>query len=219
MRCDEVAQELSAPTGRLDRSAMAVHLAACPRCAAWLEKMEKLDRIWEATRPAEPTGLAFDQLWSNVNRSLEVGMSPELADVASSVESPIRETIPFDPDRRGSRRWRLAVAVLAPLAAAAVLLLAILPTGSDGPAPGDPGRNHQANWDGDVQSDPQVPVEVALTSFEFDQGGVSIIHIGEDGPPRIEEHPLMPVSDTETIAASFEMLNYVETLSDPQGAF
>ncbi len=33
MRCNEVVRELAAPTGDLDASGLAEHLARCPRCA------------------------------------------------------------------------------------------------------------------------------------------------------------------------------------------
>ena len=55
MRCDEVVRELAAPTGNRDREAMAEHLAACSACAEWARRAGDLDRLWGATRPAEPT--------------------------------------------------------------------------------------------------------------------------------------------------------------------
>ncbi len=213
MRCDQVAQELSAPTGRLDPSAMAGHLAACPRCAAWSEKMENLDRIWEATRPADPPAFAFDRLWSNVNQAIETGSEPDVA------ADPAPQTIPFDPDRRRVGRWRTVVAVLAPVAAAAILLIALLPGGTPTQPPAGP--DLVANTDTettDAHPESGFDAEGALAVLDAKLGEVTTIHIGEDGVPQIEERPLIPVSDTETIAASFDVLNYVETLSDTQGS-
>src|SRR5581483_9679170 len=155
MRCEEVAQEISAPTGRLDRSAMADHLAACPRCAAWSAQAARLDRIWSATRPADPPAFAFEQVWSNVVRSLETGYEPDFA------LTPVRDEP--TPSMR-TRRWRLAVAMLAPLAAAAAVVLAFGGLPGFRPTPAGPG--------------PQPPSpEVVLASFDLEPGQTSIIHL------------------------------------------
>ena len=55
MRCDDLIRELASPTGTLPPAAMAGHLASCPACAEWSSRAARLDRIWEATRPPEPS--------------------------------------------------------------------------------------------------------------------------------------------------------------------
>ena len=70
MRCDEVVRELAAPTADRDRAAMADHLAGCPACAEWARRAEALDRLWDATRPAEPSPEAWDAVWANIARAL-----------------------------------------------------------------------------------------------------------------------------------------------------
>lgn len=114
MNCDDVIRTLAAPgTGR-DESAVAEHLAACPPCAA-------LSRIWEATRPAEPSDDVWEDLWARVSERLD---QPEPAAI------PIR--------RRSWGRTSTAVFVVgqaAAVLAAFVLLLGRHPADTDAPGP------------------------------------------------------------------------------------
>jgi len=105
MRCDEVMRERSAPGVHLDRSALAEHLASCPRCASWSAQADQLDSIWDDTRPAELSGPAFDAIWAK-------------ATVAASEP----EILPFVPTPAW-KRW--GVGLLA-LAQAAGILIACL---------------------------------------------------------------------------------------------
>jgi hypothetical protein len=116
MNCPDIIRELSAPTDRLDPTDLDRHLAACPRCSAWAARSARLDRIWAATRPAEPSPAAFDTVWAQVVADAE---TPESV-----------RTLRFP-----SPIWGVA---LVGLAAAAALLVAILPPigGTEvGPAP------------------------------------------------------------------------------------
>jgi len=105
MRCDEVMQELSAPDGRFGTSALAEHLAACPRCASWSAQVDKLEHIWAATRPDELSGAAFDAIWAKA--------------VAKAAEP---EILPFAPSPSW-KRWGMALVVVAQ--AAGILLAAM----------------------------------------------------------------------------------------------
>jgi hypothetical protein len=102
MRCDEVMHERSAPGGVLDRSALAEHLAACPRCASFSAQADALDRLLDATRPQEPSAFAFDAMWSEIR-----------ARASEPVVLPMPAPLPWT-------RWGLTVAALAQ--AAAILL-------------------------------------------------------------------------------------------------
>ena len=66
MRCNEVIRELAVPTDAASRRAIDEHLARCPACAAWGSVPGRLDRLWKATRPSEPTAEAWDSLWARV---------------------------------------------------------------------------------------------------------------------------------------------------------
>ena len=66
MHCDEVIRELAVPTDDRDPASLAEHLAQCPSCAAWADRAAQFDRLWEATRPAEPTGEMWDTVWTQV---------------------------------------------------------------------------------------------------------------------------------------------------------
>ena len=111
MRCEDLTREIASPTGALDPAAMAGHLAACPACDEWSRRAEKLDRIWEATRPSGPSMDAMDALWARASAEL---------DARKAAPAMLRL------DRPGRRRWAMAGLVLAQaaavLVAAAVLL-------------------------------------------------------------------------------------------------
>ena len=50
---------------------LAEHLAACPACAAWAENHAAVTRLWEATRPIEPSPAAWDDVWAGVTARLD----------------------------------------------------------------------------------------------------------------------------------------------------
>jgi len=71
MRCVDVIQELAVPTGRLSSTELAEHVAACPRCATESARAAQLDRLWEASRPAEPTSDHWESLWAEVAHRID----------------------------------------------------------------------------------------------------------------------------------------------------
>lgn len=109
MRCNEVVRELAAPTGALDASGLAEHLARCPRCTSWAEDAARLDRLWEATRPPEPAGGNWERTWAGVSRALDRASTLDLA--------------PMRPG--GPRPWRRSTLLAFGLAQAAVILIAV----------------------------------------------------------------------------------------------
>ena len=122
MRCNEVVRELAVPTGDLDASGLAEHLARCPRCASWAEHAARLDRLWEATRPAEPSGGNWESTWAGVSRAIDRASTPDPA--------PLR-LVP-------SRPWRRSTLAAFGLAQAAAILVAVgvfsRPGGPEAPA-------------------------------------------------------------------------------------
>jgi hypothetical protein len=130
MNCDEVIRELAVPTGDHDPGALAGHIAHCPTCALWAQRANQLDRLWELTRPAEPSSKVWNSVWMGVTEVLE-SASPAGAGKApmpsfhgrngTSVEINAR---PAPRQRsRWSRRWG-AIGLIG-LAQAAAILLAV----------------------------------------------------------------------------------------------
>jgi len=66
MQCDKVIRELAVPTDDRDPASLAEHLAQCPSCTVWADQAARFDRLWEATRPAEPTADMWDTVWNQV---------------------------------------------------------------------------------------------------------------------------------------------------------
>lgn len=188
MRCDEVTNELSAPTRRLDPSAVSAHLEECPQCVNWANQVKRFDDLWDATRPSEPPASAFDTLW---------------ADVSGRIESV--DTIPMP-----AKTWDWRKLALGLVSAAACLVLAFgvdhQPQPGPGPQPHPPLATAQTP---EPDHESQMPLELALCDLE--QGPTPIIHLA-DGTATLDSQPLSSVSDTVTVAAEIDILNYFETL-------
>jgi hypothetical protein len=71
MQCDKVIRELAVPTDDRDPASLAEHLAECASCAVWADRAARFDRLWEATRPAEPNGEMWDAVWAQVDRAVD----------------------------------------------------------------------------------------------------------------------------------------------------
>jgi hypothetical protein len=133
MQCDKVIKELATPTDDCDSTALAEHIAGCPACAGWANRAAQLDRLWEATRPVEPTPEVWDAVWARIGTSLdlmtatEVGSSFTPQTAASTNGSPAVVKLPQKGPRQSPRSHprRLARIVLVGLAQAAAILLAV----------------------------------------------------------------------------------------------
>ncbi len=126
MRCDEIMRELSQPGDDRDDRALAQHLVECRACARWAEHAARFNRLWDATRPVDPSTESWDRLWSSVAARLDhsgtVSMSPSRPDhhLATVGDAAAQQSSPF------TRSWRgLAAIGLVGLAQAAALLLAV----------------------------------------------------------------------------------------------
>ena len=208
MRCPEVMQELSAPGARPNAS-LARHLVHCPACTRWAAEVTRLDQIWDETRPTTPDSAQFSQLWNQVCLATEptaqtVAMPAPVAAsrlMANIVDSPtVTERIPFLP-----RTWRHGLElglVLTGLAAAALLFFALIPPKPEYHSPSPV---------------PEVVAEapVALENYESEPGQTLFIQIS--GANVIaESRPATDVSETITVAAELNILNFMESQS--QGA-
>lgn len=116
MRCDDVTRELAAPTGEVDAGAIAQHVASCPSCASYAEASARLDRVWAATRPADPTPAQWERLWSAVEEGAPIAPATlRLAPLAGGAPASWR---------RG-RAPAIAAAFVAQAAAVALLTWAL----------------------------------------------------------------------------------------------
>src|SRR5262245_38463528 len=138
MRCDEVIRELAAPTADRDRAELADHLAGCMACAEWSRRAEGLDRLWEETRPAEPSPEAWDAVWAHIAQALPcpVPARPEDSMMVGAAPSrngsgprvlvhPAPEPMPAPAPRSRGRGRRFAAVGLVGLAQAAAVLVAL----------------------------------------------------------------------------------------------
>lgn len=111
LSCNDVIQ---GPGAGHDAQAVAEHLAACPECST-------LTRLWESTRPVEPTAAAWDSVWTRISRQLDhaavAEMQPEPAGVFALT----------------SRWQRIAGGSLVAAQAAAILAAVVL--GTSAPTP------------------------------------------------------------------------------------
>jgi hypothetical protein len=131
MHCDEVIRELAVPTDERDSAVLAEHLASCHQCSAWATRDAEFEHLWNATRSGEPSGQAWDTVWSHITSSLDCTTSAEIKEyrvpnAPSNVPSPLVET-PIRSFSRSSRSrsWKRSAIVVIGIAQAAGVLLAV----------------------------------------------------------------------------------------------
>ena len=131
MHCDEVIRELAVPTDDRDSAALAEHLANCPSCAVWAKRDAQFDRLWDATRPMEPSPQVWDTVWSHIASSLDSATPAEFKAFDRFCRAPewigvTAETCRSDwPRLPRARSWNWAAIGLIGLAQAAAVLLAV----------------------------------------------------------------------------------------------
>jgi hypothetical protein len=126
MRCDEAMRELNLPSDDRDDRALAHHLAECKVCARWAEHAARFNRLWDATRPVDPSTESWDRLWSSVTARLD--HSGPVTAHHSRAEKSFATLGDATPRHLSpvTRSWRgLAAIGLDGLAQAAALLLAV----------------------------------------------------------------------------------------------
>jgi hypothetical protein len=109
MNCVDAIEELGVSTGP-PAPALAEHLAACPRCAAWARRDVQVAELWAATRPEEPSAEAWGAVWGNVTAALA---------------APALTVLPAPALKRPWQRWvpaTLGIAQAAALLGAAIWL-------------------------------------------------------------------------------------------------
>jgi hypothetical protein len=171
MQCDKVIKELAAPTDHRDTIALAEHVAGCPSCGSWADRAAQLDRLWDRTRPTEPTSDVWDTVWARMAASLDSSPSTE-------VESSPR-----------SRPWRPVVIGLVGLAQAAAIFLAVGLAWRQVATP-----SQTAKLANSISSSPNSELDLRIAypaeglPIVVDEGHLVIIHEG-----RQENKVLLPV--------------------------
>jgi hypothetical protein len=133
MRCEDVIRELAAPSYDRAAPALTEHLTHCPACALWAGRAAQLDKLWEATRPVEPSSDDWAAVWTSIDHSLKApaateGDMPAPAGLFRKRNSTRSKVFPhrsaFLPVTRSHAR-RPAIIALAVLAPAAAILIAV----------------------------------------------------------------------------------------------
>ena len=195
MRCDDVTRELASPTGAVSPADLAAHLASCPGCAEWSRRSARLDRAWEATRPAEPSPERLDALWLAASAAIEAG----------ALASPILR-LEGRPAPRTRRRWAIGAAVIGLAQAAAILVAALLPERPDAnkPAPELIARNLPAS--------PKAVARSAPSSITVDVDQLAVVRIDAGDLDLIDN---APTGNQITVGNSFLAFSGVESLATP----
>src|SRR3954451_17494904 len=110
MRCEEVIRELAVPTAGRDELAISQHLAGCEACARWADQAVEFDRLWDVTRPVEPSAEAWDNLWSSVGAQLDQA-APRIVNGTRLSHSPVLPSAVAPPPSGRGRYWRGLAAV------------------------------------------------------------------------------------------------------------
>jgi hypothetical protein len=190
MRCDEVIRELAAPTDDRESAALAAHLGGCPSCSEWARQAARLDRLWDATRPPDPSPEAWASVWANVARSLPSAAADDEAQAVRARPSRngtaskiVAHPAPPTPAANPPRTWRMGAIALMVLAQAAAILVA-LGLAWRGPSSGPPSRNVEvANHLTPALPSAPAPIRVnspVRVEAEIEEGGLVVIV--SDGP-------------------------------------
>ena len=201
MRCPEVMQELSAPGAPIDAAALAEHLASCPTCTQWAADVAQFDRLWADSRPMEPDAARFERVWTRVTRAAE--QAGHRAEGPSTLPMILPEQVRSTAQAPGVSRWqRMERGILVSgLAAAAVLLIVLVRPMFLG-RPAGP----------EIASPVSRPTPLLVRSFDSEPGQTLFIEVsGTD--VTAESRPAADVSDTITVAAELDILNFMESQS------
>jgi hypothetical protein len=195
MRCVDVIRELAVPTDSRDSVALNEHLSRCSSCANWARQAVQLDRLWNATRPAEPAPEVWDNLWLQVAHSLDSSTAQEVAPLSRSasrnnaastsvLEHEARPIKHFVTPPIHLRLWR-SIGVVSVARAAAVLVAAGLALWFFIPAKQDVATLNP------VVLRPTVPntVVAALPSVDIEAGHMVVILADPNSPSVVDRTP------------------------------
>jgi len=220
MLCDKVIRELAVPTDDRDATALAEHLAACPTCSDWAARIARIDRLWKATRPAEPSPETWDAVWNRITRTLDCPETIGAETIATPLPStngshPLVVARPSPSARSVPRSGphRFAMIALIGLAQAAAVLLAV------GLAWQPPGPNRPRVQTppiaqiGDPKHSDSIPM--TLGSLEIEEGQFVVIRLDGPAPEMVN---LTPERRPFGADPWLEMHNVMESGLDPKVA-
>ncbi|MGO9470999.1 MAG: hypothetical protein ACLQIB_43425 [Isosphaeraceae bacterium] len=131
MQCNDVIRELAAPSDDRNFTALAEHLAECAACSEWAKRASQLDRLWEFTRPSDPSPQAWEAVWTRIVETVDSSTlapveHPGAAAAIRNGSTPKVEPALGHPSRSFRRRpWSFAAVASFGLAQAAAVLLVV----------------------------------------------------------------------------------------------
>jgi len=191
MRCVDVIRELSAPTGDARDSAVADHLTRCPRCAEWAERDARVSRLWDSTRPNEPSADAWEAVWGRICQGLD--------------QAPA-DVLPMKRPAPARRAWFVALGV-AQVAAALFAVLYFTQMKNDSTVQVTQNRQNVVPQ----PSLPPAPVdEVKVPEAEIPPGELVVLR--EDGG-RVQVIELALNGNSIQVDPAYEALNSLEAIA------
>jgi hypothetical protein len=185
LQCEDVTRELAAPTPGLDASALTDHLAACPRCAAAAARDAEFTRLWDESRPEEPSRATWGAVWSRITERLDQPAAEvEVGAGVGSKSEP--ELFPMTL----ARPWqRLGLAVFSLAQAAAIFLTVGLLAARPSPVAASP-----------VRKDFDIPTgQVVLIQWDHKGARTVAMITGDTGPNSLDDFTMF--NAIEAIAA------------------
>jgi len=221
MHCDEVIRELVVPTDDRDSAAVAEHLANCPSCADWAERDAQFDRLWNATRPMEPSPQVWDTVWAHIASSLDSSTPAEFEAIATPMATlngsvaHAERPLGLTPASSRSRPWNWAALGLIGLAQAAAVVLAVGLAWHNSPRSQEP-QVVVATHSPALSSDSlKVAKEIGLLSIpavEIEAGRWVVIRMDDSAAKVVD---LTPDGMSYSVDDWYLVFNAVEAIANP----
>ena len=188
----------------------------------WAKRNAQLDRLWEATRPTEPSPETWEAVWaylaSSVDSSAPTGFETFSLPIASSNGALAKGETPLVPSRPlvRSRPWNWAAIGLIGLAQAAAIFLAVALTWHSSTE----SRLSEVADNSDATSSsvslPTVPLGQILSSTGLEiEAGQSIMIRVEGSTAKVFDVTPQGASYSLGIDYLFAMFNEAESLTAP----
>jgi hypothetical protein len=221
MLCDEVIRQLAVRTEDHESAGLAEHLASCPSCAKWSRRDAQLDRLWEATRPTEPSPEEWDSVWAHLASSLDsstpTAFEAFARPIASSNGSVAKVETPLIAIRRSSRSRRRSLAAIGVLglAQAAAIFVAVALSwqpSSTSRLPQIADKSTSAALSSVSPKLAQAYPTLSATGVEIEEGRLIVIRV--DGPAA-KVIDLTPDGTSYSVDDWYLVFNAVEAIANP----